>query len=131
MSLRLSFSRLLRPRLRIANAHAHPYRYLAPALSAHAKLLSTLPDIPIFRALKDHDPASLAVVHSVSTRAFTYGNLIADVLRAKDDLERKTKTGKLAGERVAFLAENSYDYVGTVTYSENWDINVSFSGLHN
>lgn len=114
MSLRISTSRLLRPCLRIT--HSPRYHYLAPALSAHAKLLSTLPDIPIFRALKDHDPSSLAVVHSVSSRSFTYGNLIADVLRAKDDIERKSsKTGKLTGERVAFLAENSYDYVGTVT----------------
>ncbi|KAJ5109475.1 hypothetical protein N7456_006150 [Penicillium angulare] len=115
MSFRLSTTRLLRPRLCIAYAPRNRHQYLPRTLSAHARLLSTLPDIPIFRALKDHDPSSLAVVHSVSTRSFTYGNLIADVLRAKDDIERKSsKTGKLAGERVAFLAENSYDYVVTL-----------------
>ncbi|KAJ5895647.1 hypothetical protein N7495_007338 [Penicillium taxi] len=80
------------------------------AISASSKLFSTLPNLPIFRALQNHDPSSLAVTHSVSERSFTYGNLIADVLRAKEDLERKT-SGKLAGERVAFIAENSYDYV--------------------
>jgi len=55
------------------------------------------------------------VIHSVSERSFTYGSLISDVVRARDDLERKaTKAqGPLAGERIAFLAENSYDYVGT------------------
>lgn len=90
----------LRPRLQL------------PRLAARARLLSTLPNTPIFRALQNHDPASLAVVHSLSERSFTYGNLIGDVLRAKEQLERKT-TDKLAGERVAFLAENSYDYVGT------------------
>jgi hypothetical protein len=89
----------LRPRLQL------------PHLAARARLLSTLPNTPIFRALQNHDPASLAVVHSLSERSFTYGNLIGDVLRAKEQLERKT-TDKLVGERVAFLAENSYDYVG-------------------
>jgi len=79
------------------------------------RLLSTLPNSPIFRALQSHDPASTAIVHSVSEREFTYGNLIGDVLRAKEQLQHKT--GKLDGERVAFLAENSYDYVGTVYLS--------------
>jgi acyl-CoA synthetase (AMP-forming)/AMP-acid ligase II len=107
MSARFLSPRLLRPRLRI-----HADARLA-TLSAHTKLISTLPNIPIFRTLQNHDPSSLAVVHSASARSFTYGNLIADVLRAKEDLERKA-LGKLAGERVAFLAENSYDYVVTL-----------------
>ncbi|KAJ6084612.1 AMP-dependent synthetase/ligase [Penicillium sp. IBT 16267x] len=106
MSIRILTPRFLRPRLRI---HAHARL----ATLSQTKLLSTLPNIPIFRALQNHDPSSLAVVHSASTRSFTYGNLIADVLRAKDDLERKAPD-KLAGERVAFLAENSYDYVVTL-----------------
>jgi acyl-CoA synthetase (AMP-forming)/AMP-acid ligase II len=90
-----------------------------------ARLLSTLPNTHIFRALQNHDPDSLAVIHSVSERSFTYGSLIGDVVRARDDLERKAAKaqGSLAGERVAFLAENSYDYVGTVLsilhYGEN------------
>ncbi|KAJ5658944.1 hypothetical protein N7507_005395 [Penicillium longicatenatum] len=107
MSARILSPRLLRPRLCI---HAHAR---LATLSAHTKLLSTLPNIPIFRALQKHDPSSLAVVHSASARSFTYGNLIADILRAKDDLER-IASGKLSGERVAFLAENSYDYVVTL-----------------
>lgn len=80
------------------------------------RLLSTLPNTHIFRALQSHDPKSLAVVHSLSSRSFTYGSLIADVVRTKDDLERKAAKaqGQLVGERIAFLAENSYDYVGTV-----------------
>lgn len=107
MSTRILTPRFLRPRLRI---HAHAR---LATLSAHRKLLSTLPNIAIFRALQKHDPSSLAVLHSASTRSFTYGNLIGDVLRAKDDIERKA-SGKLAGERIAFLAENSYDYVVTL-----------------
>ena len=109
MSSRFLVSRLLRPHLRVNHARK------ASVLS-HAKLLSTLPDIPIFRALQNNDPSSLVVTHSVSSRSFTYGNLVADVLHAKEELERKASKplGKLNGERVAFLAENSYDYVGTV-----------------
>lgn len=114
MSSRSLVSRLLRPRLRGANARLAP-----AALSTRARLLATLSNIPIFRALTDHDPSTLAVIHSASARSFTYGNLVADVLRAKEDFEQKAaakSNGQLAGERVAFLAENSYDYVGTVTY---------------
>ncbi|KAJ5175719.1 uncharacterized protein N7482_001596 [Penicillium canariense] len=115
MSGRSLVSRLVRPRLGVSYALLE---LSAPA--AHARLFSTakrllteLPNTRLFRALKEHDPASLAVMHSLSGRSFTYGNLTADVLRAKEDLEQKAaKTkGKLAGERVAFLAENSYDYV--------------------
>lgn len=85
--------------------------------STTSALWSQLPNTPIFRALKDHDPASLAVSHSVSGRSFTYGNLTADVARAKEDLQRqaaklKERSSSLSGERVAFMAENSYDYVG-------------------
>lgn len=79
--------------------------------------LSTLPNLPLFRALKDHDSSSLAVVHSASSRSFTYGNLVADVVQAKERLLGSVggRQESLSGERVAFLAENSYDYVGTVS----------------
>ncbi|KAF3385317.1 Acyl-CoA synthetase family member 3 [Penicillium rolfsii] len=115
MSARNLVSRFARPSLRVSSARLYP-----SAQTVHARLFSTskrlftqLPDTPIFRAIKDHDPASLAVVHSLSGRSFTYGNLSADVLRAKEDLQRKVAqtTGKLSGERIAFIAENSYDYV--------------------
>lgn len=113
-------ARLVRPRLRVRSAQLQ-----LSARTAHTRLFSTadrlfsqLPNTQIFRAIKGHDPASLAVVHSLSGRSFTYGNLTADVLRAKEDLEQnaaRTK-GKLSGERVAFMAENSYDYVGAYNF---------------
>lgn len=84
--------------------------------SCFYRSLSSLPNIPLFRALQNHDRSSLAVVHSASSRSFTYGNLVADVLRAQQQL-RESAGGRengLSGERIAFLAENSYDYVGTV-----------------
>lgn len=76
------------------------------------RAFSTLPDIPIFKALQSHDPARLAIVHSKSNRSFTYGSLVADVLQSKERLAEKQPAG-LSGQRVAFLAENSYDYVGS------------------
>ncbi|GLA17972.1 hypothetical protein AnigIFM62618_005125 [Aspergillus niger] len=77
---------------------------------------SSLPNLPLFRALQDHDQSNLAVVHSASARSFTYGNLVADVLQAKERLIQSAGGGKhgLSGERVAFLAGNSYDYVVTL-----------------
>ncbi|KAL4907655.1 hypothetical protein BDW74DRAFT_189116 [Aspergillus multicolor] len=80
---------------------------------AARRSLATLPNLPLFRALKNHDPASLAVAHNPSFRSFTYGNLVADVVQAQDQLLKSfgSRRDALRGERVAFLAENSYDYV--------------------
>lgn len=83
---------------------------------AARRSLATLPNLSLFRALKNHNPSSLAVTHNPSSRSFTYENLVADVLQSQDRL-RQAGGGRrdgLRGERVAFLAENSYDYVGTV-----------------
>ncbi|BAE66196.1 unnamed protein product [Aspergillus oryzae RIB40] len=82
----------------------------------NCRSLSTLPNLPLFRALQDHDQSSVAVVHSASSRSFTYGNLVADVVRAKERLLECAggQQDGLAGERIAFLAENSYDYVVTL-----------------
>ncbi|KAE8375283.1 hypothetical protein BDV26DRAFT_283613 [Aspergillus bertholletiae] len=93
------------------NAHQRP-RFQ----TFNCRSLSTLPNLPLFRALQDHNQSSLAVVHSASSRSFTYGNLVVDVVRAKERLLECAggQQGGLAGERVAFLAENSYDYVVTL-----------------
>jgi hypothetical protein len=76
--------------------------------------LATLPDLPLFRALQNHDPSSVAVLHSKSGRSFTYSNLVKDVVRAREQLADKAHGAELSGERIAFLAENGYNYVGTV-----------------
>jgi acyl-CoA synthetase (AMP-forming)/AMP-acid ligase II len=62
--------------------------------------------------VKKHDPQSTAVVHSLSGRCFTYGELINDVAAARDRLMKKAGTRSTEGERIAFLVENGYDYVG-------------------
>lgn len=59
-----------------------------------------------------HDPASTAVVHAPSGRRFTYGELLGDVGRARDRLREAREGRDMDGERVAFLVENSYDYIG-------------------
>lgn len=73
---------------------------------------TALPRLPILEAISGHDPASTAVVHCASGRKFRYGELLGDVSRARDRLREAAGGRELAGERVAFLVENSYDYVG-------------------
>lgn len=80
----------------------------------------TLPRLKIFEAIAKHDPKSTAIVHSASGRQFTYGELMDDVAEAKERLVREVGGGGrgegLRGERIAFLVENSYDYVGAQLY---------------
>ena len=75
-------------------------------------MASTLPRLPLFEALKKHDAQRTAVVHSLSGRCFTYGELVNDVAAAKDKLQRNTGGKSAEGARISFLVENGYDYVG-------------------
>ncbi|KAF2000701.1 acetyl-CoA synthetase-like protein [Amniculicola lignicola CBS 123094] len=77
-------------------------------------MASTLPCLPIFEALKKHHAQSTAVIHSLSGRTFTYGELVNDVAAAKDKLQRNCGGKSAEGERIAFLVENGYDYVVTL-----------------
>ncbi|KAF3057021.1 Acyl-CoA synthetase family member 3, mitochondrial [Daldinia childiae] len=74
----------------------------------------TLPKLPIFEAIASHNPQSTAVVHCLSRRTFKYGELLPDVSRVRDRILDAAGKSDIRGERVAFLIENSYDYV--VTY---------------
>ncbi|KAL9103464.1 MAG: hypothetical protein Q9163_001492 [Psora crenata] len=80
-------------------------------------MASTFPDLPIFRAIASHNPNSVAIIHSRSNRRFTYGELLKDVEGAKIALYHQLKAAAsddeaIGGQRVAFLVENGYDYVG-------------------
>ncbi|KAF9641676.1 AMP-dependent synthetase/ligase [Lasiodiplodia theobromae] len=77
-------------------------------------MASTLPRLPVFQAIASHDPQRIAVVHSLSNRSFSYGQLLHDVAQAKDQLRNHANGKELDGERIAFLVENSYDYVVTL-----------------
>lgn len=94
------------------------------------RMLSTLPRLPILEAVAAHDPESTAVVHALSRRRFTYGQLLPDVAAARDRLRDATAGKPLTGERVAFLIENSYDYVGMlVPKLTNASVHVSLTGV--
>ncbi|KAL8948792.1 MAG: hypothetical protein Q9222_005054 [Ikaeria aurantiellina] len=77
-------------------------------------MASTLPKLPIFEAIAKHDPQSTAVIHSASGRQFTYGQLLKDVHDARDKLRQSVAGKSTDGQRIAFLVENSYDYVVTL-----------------
>ncbi|KAG8532969.1 uncharacterized protein KY384_001751 [Bacidia gigantensis] len=82
-------------------------------------MASTFPDLPIFHAIASHDPESTAIIHSVSNRKFSYGELLTDVEKAKIRLYHQLKDAltngqSIGGQRVAFLVENGYDYVVTL-----------------
>ena len=79
------------------------------------RMASSLPRLPIFEAIAGHDPSSTAVIHSRSGRSFSYGELLNDVVEARDKLLSSAVGGNLDDQRVAFLVENGYDYVGTNT----------------
>ncbi|ROW07901.1 hypothetical protein VMCG_03512 [Cytospora schulzeri] len=76
-------------------------------------MASTLPRLPVFEAISSHDPNSTAVVHTISQRTFKYGELLGDVCRMRNKLLEEAGKDDITGERVAFLVENSYDYVVT------------------
>lgn len=74
--------------------------------------MATLPRLPIFEAIAAHDPKHSAVIHSASGRRFTYGELLHDVADARKKLQAAASGADLSGQRIAYLVENSYDYVG-------------------
>ncbi len=71
---------------------------------------------PFLEAIQKHDPHSTAIVHSLSGRSFTYGSILQDVAAAKERLLQTTGKDEngIVGERIAFLVENGYDYVGAL-----------------
>ena len=75
------------------------------------RMASTLPRLPIFEAIAKHDPKTVVAVHSGSRREFLYGRLLGDVSRAHERL-KETGQADLNGKRIAFLVENSYEYIG-------------------
>jgi len=83
------------------------------------RMASTLPRLPLFDAIAGHDPQSTAVIHCASGRRFTYGSLLQDVVHAKERLREAAGSQAVEGQRVAFLVENSYDYVGATRYARN------------
>lgn len=100
-------------RLRPGFPHHSPQRAPVYRLGfAFPRMASTLPRLPVFEAISGHDPDSTVVVHSASQRTFRYGELLGDVCRMRNRLLEAAGRDDIHGERIAFLVENSYDYVG-------------------
>ncbi|KAL4882381.1 hypothetical protein BJY04DRAFT_186971 [Aspergillus karnatakaensis] len=89
-----------------------------PGFAAQARLLATLPDLPLFRALQSHDPSSIAIVQKPDNGRVesTYGNLLWDVAQAREQLGKLAPGGQdgLRGERIALVMNNSYQFVVTL-----------------
>lgn len=75
-------------------------------------MASTLPQNAFFNALVNHDAQTIAVVEKASDRKFTFGRLVRDVTLGRAWLDRTMGNMHLNSECVAFMAENSYEYVG-------------------
>jgi malonyl-CoA/methylmalonyl-CoA synthetase len=103
---------LTRHKISLSAYNSHCYQPFACARFYTVRMASTLPRLPIFEAIKNHDAQSTAVVHSLSGRSFTYGELVNDVAAAKDKLQRNCNGQGAEGQRISFLVENGYDYVG-------------------
>lgn len=84
----------------------------APTAFHSLRMASSLPRLAVFEAIASHEPQSSAVIHCTSGRHFTYGGLLKDVANAKDKLCQAAGDQSMDGQRVAFLVENGYDYVG-------------------
>ncbi|KAL2136606.1 hypothetical protein VTI74DRAFT_2635 [Chaetomium olivicolor] len=78
------------------------------------RMACTLPKLPVFEEIARHDPDSTAVIHANSGRRFRYGELLGDVCKVRDRLYETAGRDDIDGERIAFLVENSYDYVVTL-----------------
>lgn len=78
----------------------------------------TLHHSAFLEAIRKHDPSSVAVVETGSGACFSYNALLQSVARAKELLLLKSgrSDASISGERIAFMVENGFDYVGMKYY---------------
>lgn len=75
-------------------------------------MAAKIPGSVLFEAIQRHDPTSTAIVDAASGTEYTYGALLRDVSCVKATLLSKLSRNVLPGERIAFIVENGYNYVG-------------------
>ncbi|SPQ18027.1 51920c1a-8f4d-4979-807c-f529243e8955 [Thermothielavioides terrestris] len=92
-------------------------------------MASTLPRLPVFEAIAGHDPDATVVIHSNSGRRFRYGGLLRDVCKVRNRLYEAAGREDIDGERIAFLVENSYDYVAEEVLKTELDAPPSYLQL--
>lgn len=66
------------------------------------------------QAIQKHEPSSVAVVENDSGASFSYRSLLHAIARAKELLLLKAgrSDATISGERIAFIIEPGFDYVG-------------------
>jgi hypothetical protein len=111
-------------------AHSLAPRY-SRTFSCTSAAMAALQRSAFFEAMRQHDPSSTAVVNNDSGVAFSYGSLLRDVSRAKERLLQETGKDEksIAGERIAFMVENGYDYVGADSSFGNHPFSLSIQKL--
>ena len=67
---------------------------------------------PLLKALNEPDASSIAIVSQNTGVAFSYGSLLRDVARARYALLQSVDGKSLAGQRIGFIVENGYSFVG-------------------
>jgi hypothetical protein len=68
-------------------------------------------------AIQKHEPSSLAVVENESGAGFSYSTLLKSIAHAKEELLSKAGRTDISGERIAFMVESGYEYVGMYSHS--------------
>lgn len=66
----------------------------------------------MFQVLHEQDASSTAIVNQSTGAVFSYGSLLRDIARARQALLKSVGDKPLTGERIGFLVENGYGYVG-------------------
>jgi malonyl-CoA/methylmalonyl-CoA synthetase len=72
----------------------------------------TLQRSAFIEAIQKHDQSSIAVVENDSGESFSYHTLLDSVARAKELLLSKVGKDDVSGERIAFMVESGFQYVG-------------------
>lgn len=68
-----------------------------------------------FKAIRRHHSISTAIVNNASGDSFSYNTLLRDALHMRHTLSQGLNRDLEFGERIAFIVENGYTYVGTMT----------------
>jgi hypothetical protein len=75
----------------------------------------TLQRSAFLEAIQKHDQSSIAVVESDSGESFSYHTLLNNIVCTKELLLSKMGKDDVSGERIAFMVESGFQYVGMYT----------------
>jgi hypothetical protein len=76
-------------------------------------MAASLHRTPLLSTFGQQDVSSTAIINQFSGASFPYGSLLRDIARARQGfLTAVGGKSDLAGERIGFIVENGYSYVG-------------------